>query len=152
MNYREQLLDYLEHEDITKILDWINTKPILDHADIFRELQQILREIYEETNDPAMLEQVKYYDTFIPDYEEKVLDEKLAEANYVMALQEQEKAMQEMEETVAGVRRYIINCIINKEDNAEAMKELAQKVIASEKENGVYDEDNWKEILNNDEL
>ena len=147
MNYREQLLDYLEHEDITKILDWINTKPILDHADIFRELQQILREIYEETNDPAMLEQVKYYDTFIPDYEEKVLDEKLAEANYVMALQEQEKAMQEMEETVAGVRRYIINCIINKEDNAEAMKELAQKVIATEKENGVYNEDNWKEIL-----
>ena len=147
MNYREQLLDYLEYQDITKILDWINTKPILDHADIFRELQQILREIYEETNDPAMLEQVKYYDTFIPDYEEKVLDEKLAEANYVMALQEQEKAMQEMEKTVAGVRRYIIDCIINKEDNAEAMKELAAKVIASEKETGVYEENNWKEIL-----
>ena len=147
MNYREQLLDYLEYEDINKILDWINTKPILDHADIFRELQQILREIYEETNDPAMLEQVKYYDTFIPDYEDKVLDEKLAEANYVMALQEQEKVMQEIEETVAGVRRYIIDCIINKEDNAEAMKELAAKVIASEKENGVYDENNWKEIL-----
>ena len=147
MNYREQLLDYLEYEDINKILNWINTKPILDHADIFRELQQILREIYEETNDPAMLEQVKYYDTFIPDYEDKVLDEKLAEANYVMALQEQEKVMQEIEETVAGVRRYIIDCIINKEDNAEAMKELAAKVIASEKENGVYDENNWKEIL-----
>ena len=147
MNYREQLLDYLEYQDITKILDWINTKPILDHADIFRELQQILREIYEETNDPAILEQVKYYDAFIPDYEDKVLDEKLAEANYVMALQEQEKAMQEMEKTVAGVRRYIIDCIINKEDNAEAMKELAAKVIASEKETGVYEENNWKEIL-----
>ena len=147
MNYREQLLNYLEYEDVNKILDWINTKPILDHADIFRELQQILREIYEETNDPAILAQVQHYDTFIPDYEDKVLDEKLAEANYVMALQEQEKAMQEMEKTVAGVRRYIINCIINKEDNAEAMKELAAKIIASEKENGVYDENNWKEIL-----
>ena len=149
MNYREQLLDYIENEDISKILDWINTKPILDHADIFRELQQILREIYEETNDPAILEQIKYFDTFIPDYEDKVLDEKLAEANYIMALQEQEKGMQEMEKTVVGIRRYIINCIINKEDNAEPMKELAQKVIALEKNHGVYDENNWKELLDN---
>ena len=147
MNYLEQLLDYIENQDVTTILDWINTKPILDHADIFRELQQIFREIYEVTNDPAMLAQVKHYDTFIPHYEDKVLDEKLAEANYIMATQEQEKAILEMEKTVAGVRRYIINCIINKEDNAESMKELALKVIALEKENDNYDENNWKEIL-----
>ena len=81
MNYREQLLAYLENEDVSKILDWINTKPILDHLDIFKELQHIFYEMYEATNDPAMLEQVRYFETFIPAYEDKVLDEKLAEAN-----------------------------------------------------------------------
>ena len=80
-------------------------------------------------------------------YEDKILDEKLAEANYVMALQAQEKQMQEMEETVAGIREYIINCIINKEENAEAMQELAQKNMASEKESGIFEANNWQAIL-----
>ena len=55
--------------------------------------------------------------------------------------------MKIIDETVAQVREYIINCIINKEENAEAMKELAAKVIASEKETGVYEEKNWLAIL-----
>ena len=147
MNYREQLLDYLENVDLNKILDWINSKPIIDHTDIFREFQQILREIYEATNDPDMLEQIEYYDTFIPEYEDKVLDEKLAEANYVMLLQEQEKAFAEMDRRIAGSRRYIIDCIVNNEENAESMKELAHKMMNTEKENGFYDENNWKDIL-----
>ena len=44
-------------------------------------------------------------------------------------------------------RKLLIDCIINNEENAEAMKELAQKLIAGEKENDVYDQNNWKEIL-----
>lgn len=147
MNYREQVLEFLQKEDVSKILDWINTKPILDHVDIFKELQHIFYDMYEATNDPAMLEQVRYFETFIPAYEDKILDEKLAEANYVMALQAQEKQMQEMEETVAGIREYIINCIINKEENAEAMQELAQKNMASEKESGIFEANNWQAIL-----
>ncbi len=75
------------------------------------------------------------------------MTEKLAEANLVMAQQDLDKQMQELDETVAGVRRYVIDCIINNEENAEAMKELAQKLIAGEKENDVYDKNNWKEIL-----
>ena len=64
-----------------------------------------------------------------------------------MAQQELDKQMLIVDETVAGVRRYVMDCIINNEDNAEAMKELAAKLIASEKENDIYDEDNWKDIL-----
>lgn len=147
MNYREQLLDYLENEDVSKILDWINTKPILDHLDLFKELQNIFYEMYKATNDSVMLEQAQFFESFIPLYEDKVLDEKLAEANYVMAWQAQEKQMQEMEETAAGIRVYIINCIINKEENAKEMQELAHKIIASEKESGIFDPNNWQAIL-----
>ena len=86
-------------------------------------------------------------DEYISNYEEAILTEKLAEANLVMAQQDLDKQMQELDETVAGVRRYVIDCIINNEENAEAMKELAQKLIAGEKENDVYDQNNWKEIL-----
>ena len=147
MNYRKQILEYLQKDDPSKILDWINTMPIIDHVDIFKELQGIYYEIYEETNNPEMLEQVRYFGTFIPEYEDKVLSEKLAEANLVMAMQDQEKKMNEIEETVVGVRQYIINCIVNKAENAESMKELAAKIIALEKQNGIYDEKNWQALL-----
>ena len=86
-------------------------------------------------------------DNQITVYEEAILTEKLEEAKLVMAQQELDKQMLIVDETVAGVRRYVMDCIINNEDNAEAMKELAAKLIASEKENDIYDEDNWKDIL-----
>ncbi|REG96328.1 hypothetical protein [Flavobacterium aquicola] len=147
MKYREELIEFLENGDLDKIMDWMGTKPSLDHTDIFRELQQIFWEIYDETGNPNILKQIQYYDTFIPAYEENVLNHKLAEANYVMAVQEQEKVMQRIIEATVGIRRYIMDCIINQEDNAEEMKELAQKIMASEKESGIYDENNWIEIL-----
>lgn len=147
MKYREELIEFLEKGDLDKIMDWMNTKPILDHTDIFRELQYIFWEIYEETDNPDILKQIQYYETFIPAYEENVLSHKLAEANYVMAVQEQEKVMHRILEATVGIRRYIMDCIINQEDNAEEMKELAQKMMASEKESGIYDENNWIEIL-----
>lgn len=147
MKYREELIKFLENGDLDKIMDWMGTKPSLDHTDIFRELQQIFWEIYDETGNPDILKQIQYYETFIPAYEENVLNQKLAEANYVMAVQEQEKVMQRIIEATVGIRRYIMDCIINQEDNAEEMKELAQKMMASEKESGIYDENNWIEIL-----
>ncbi|MBC7642558.1 MAG: hypothetical protein H7174_09520 [Flavobacterium sp.] len=64
-----------------------------------------------------------------------------------MAQEEFDKKMLEIDEITAGVRQYVMYCIINKEDNAESMKELAQKLIESEKNNDMFDPKNWRRIL-----
>ena len=120
-------------------------QPLIDQPDILREFKKLCQERFAKVG--IFDFDFEDIDEYISNYEEAILTEKLAEANLVMAQQDLDKQMQELDETVAGVRRYVIDCIINNEENAEAMKELAQKLIAGEKENDVYDQNNWKEIL-----
>ena len=132
--------------------DWITAQPIIDHADIFRELKTITEEAAAENSD-NINDIITNFDKFgdkIDEYEDQVLDEKLAEANYVIALEEQEKVFAEMDEKLVGVRRYIMNCIINNEENAEAMLEMAKKLIQSEIDNNLFVRENWADILEDD--
>lgn len=144
--YTEKIIYYLEADVADEaFMQWVEQQPLLDQPDIMREFKQI---VTKRLNERGIFDyDFEDMDEDIANYEDKILDEKLAEANLVMAMQDQEKQMKIIDETVAQVREYIINCIINKEENAEAMKELAAKVIASEKETGVYEEKNWLAIL-----
>ncbi|CAM3752165.1 hypothetical protein FLGE108171_13495 [Flavobacterium gelidilacus] len=144
--YTEKIIYYLEADVADEaFMQWVEQQPLLDQPDIMREFKQI---VTKRLNERGIFDyDFEEMDEDIANYEDKILDEKLAEANLVMAMQDQEKHMKIIDETVAQVREYIINCIINKEENAEAMKELAAKVIASEKETGVYEEKNWLAIL-----
>ena len=130
-------------------MEWISAQPIIEQPDIFRELKAIGEEAAAENGDDIheMVEGFDKFDERIDLYEDAVLDEKLAEANLVMAQQELDKTMQEMDEAVAGVREYVMDCIVNNEDNAEAMKELAEKMMQSEKDNDIFDSKNWSRIL-----
>ena len=149
MNYREKLLELIFDDDENAMMDWIAAQPIIDQPDIFRALKELGEEAAAENGD-AINETVEGFASFdekIDLYEDKILDEKLAEANYVMALEEQEKAMQEMDKTTTGVREYVMDCIVNNEDNADAMRDLAEKIMQLEKDSGIYDAKNWSRIL-----
>lgn len=128
-----------------EMINWIQTQPLLDQPDIFREFKSIAKDRFDEVgiNDYDF----ESIDEMTDNYEDKILDEKLAEANLVMAQQDLDKSMKEMEEARVGIRRYVMDCIINKEDNATEMLELAHKIIALEKQDDLYDANNWKEIL-----
>lgn len=52
-----------------------------------------------------------------------------------------------MDKRVDGIRNYVMYCILNKEENPEAMKELAEKLMQSEKDNGMFDPKNWRRII-----
>lgn len=146
MKYREQLLDLILNEDDDALIEWIQTQPLLDQPEIFRELKVLSEEIMEELGD-GMPQEENGFEEDIAQYEDKILDEKLAEANLVMALDDQEKAAKEMFEAVEGVREYIIECVATNAPNAEAMRELAKKVIQFEVDAGTYDPKNWSAIL-----
>ena len=135
------------NEDLPEeaFMNWVEKQTLIDQPDIMREFKGILQK--EFANKGIFDFDFEEIDQQIEAYEEAILTEKLAEANLVMAQQDLDKQMKEMDERLSGVRKYVIDCIINKEDNAEAMKELANKLIEGEKENDVYDANNWKAIL-----
>ena len=144
--YTDAILYHLKSDEPDKaMMEWLVQQPLIDQPDIFREFKNIVEERLAQRGIHDF--DFSEMDNQIAVYEEAILTEKLEEAKLVMAQQELDKQMLIVDETVAGVRRYVMDCIINNEDNAEAMKELAAKLIASEKENDIYDEDNWKDIL-----
>ena len=151
MKYREQLLDYFfndDHED-EAMMNWIESMPLLEQPDILREFEVLVKEIAAQQGRDITEEfpEINNLSPAIDNYEDKILDEKLAEANYVMAQQNLDKIMLEIDEATAGVRRYVMDCIINKEENADAMYELAQKLMQNEKDNDMFDPANWADIL-----
>jgi quinol monooxygenase YgiN len=148
MKHKVKLLELILAEDDAAMLDWIESQPLLDQPDILRELKQIAEEMAEENGDTVydVITDPEAFDAFIDNYEDKILEEKLAEANYIIALEEQEKALQKMDEAIEGIRTYVIECIVAEAPNAAAMRGLAAKMIALEKESGTYDPENWKGI------
>lgn len=144
--YTEKIIYYLEGDSPDEeMMEWVEQQPLIDQPDILREFKKLCQERFAKVG--IFDFDFEDIDTFIENYEEAILTEKLAEANLVMAQQDLDKQMLLVDETVAGVRKYVIDCIINNEENAEAMKELAQKLIAGEKKNDVYNDENWKQIL-----
>ena len=149
MKYHTQLLELIFDDDDDAMINWITSQPILDQPDIFRELKLISEEAALANGDDIneVIPTFHTFDEAIEDYEDKVLDEKLAEAQYVIALQEQEKAFAEMDEALIGIRRYLMDCIINNEPNAQEMLVAVKKMIASEKEQQLFEPGNWTDIL-----
>lgn len=151
MKYREQLLDFIFDDDLEEdaMMNWIATKPLLEQPDIMREFEALVREIAAGQGRDIEEEfpEINNFKSGIDHYEDTVLDEKLAEANLIMAQQELDKKMLEMDEVVDGVRNYVMDCIVNNEENAVQMQELAQKLMQSEKDNDMFDANNWRRIL-----
>ena len=149
MKYREKLLELIFDDNENAMMDWIAAQPIIEQPDIFRELKALSEEVAaEDGNDiNEMVEGFDKFDERIDLYEDKILDEKLAEANLIMAQEDLDKTMLEIDKRVDGVRNYVMDCIVNNEENAEAMKELAEKLMQSEKDNEMFDPKNWSRII-----
>lgn len=151
MKYKEQLLEFIFNDDLEEdaMMNWVASMPLLEQPDILREFEELIRELAaaEGRDIETEFPEINNLQSSISLYEDKILDEKLAEANLVMEQQKFDKLMQEMDEKIDGVRNYVMNCIVNNEDNAEDMKVLAQKLMQSEKVNDMFDPNNWIRIL-----
>lgn len=64
-----------------------------------------------------------------------------------MAIEDCDKQMQEMHDSVDGIREYIKECIEANAPNAPQMRELAQQVIHYQKEAGLYKAKDWDFLL-----
>jgi hypothetical protein len=151
MQYKEQLLNYLQNESNEALLEWIQSHSELDQVDILREMKILAREKAIEDSDDEeeaneIIEEFKDIDKKIDDIEDSFLEEKLAEIKLDMAEDQLEKSMQEMFKMVEGMREYVIECIVTNAANADAMRELAKVIVKFEIDSGTYDPENWRAI------
>jgi hypothetical protein len=149
MKYRAKLIDLILDDNEDAMMDWILSQPLMEQTDIFRELKQIAEEAALENGDDIN-QVVAGFDNFenlIEKDQEAILDIKLAEANYIMALEDQEKSSDEILKAFEGVREYVIECITTNAPNADEMRDLAIKMIELEKDSGMYNAENWSAIL-----
>ena len=144
--YTDAIVQHLKSDEADKAFrEFLVQQPLIDQPDIFRKFKSTAEErlIKKDIHDFELSDM----DEQIAVYEEAIGTEKRSQANLVMAQQELDKQMVPVDETLVGVRRSVMDGIINYEENAEAMKEAIANLIASEKEKGLYDENNWKDIL-----
>jgi len=148
MKYREKLLKFIDsYDESDSMTDWIVAQPALEQPDILRELVMIFEERYEKTGEKFWLEKKLYVEKNIDNFEESILDDKLAENLLITSINELDLDMDKVNTGIIKLREYIIACVVVKADNAEEMLELAEKVIAFEHTNCTYDPANWSPIL-----
>lgn len=143
MQYREILLDLILNQSEEAYNEWLMKQDPLDQVEIFKELKLLAEE-----GDIPLPEELKHeFEAKLEEYQEAVLDEKVAELKLEMAEDELEKQMAVMDETVLQMRAYVIECIVTNAPNADAMRLLAEKIMEYEKGAGTYDAANWKAIF-----
>ncbi|WP_298154085.1 hypothetical protein [Flavobacterium sp.] len=147
MKYKEKLLDLILNHDDDALMEWIGIHPELEQVDIFREMTALVEQMAAE-NGEDVHDTIPNFDTIphlIDDYEDKILDEKLAEVQYNMAVEAEEKAFEKLEEAYEGIRESVIQGVLENPGN-EDMLEVARKIVAIEKDAGAYEPENWIRI------
>src|SRR5690606_31380978 len=148
MEYREKLLQLINEGTAQQFQEWLIAQPILEQPAIMRELIQ-LGSLPAEEGGGNILNTFKGLNKFeevIDNFEDVILDKKLAEQQAIMAEEDLVKHVQNMRKTHPNLRENIIQSILKNEPNATMMRSLAQKIIQLEKIENTYNPENWKEL------
>ena len=152
MKYREKIMEILSKNDIDDskdaLSDWLETIPLLEQPDILREFAGLLNEVADKNGiNLEDIHSVENFNSIVEELEEAILDEKLFEAKLSMAQDEEEIERIEREHFRVVARRYLMDRIVNEEEDAEDMLKVTREVIRVEKECGRFDPQNWSRIL-----
>lgn len=146
--YTEHLLKYLKkEEDYPELLAWVDKLPDLDQPDVCREIAKILRERYEQTTDSDCLEKAKLIELGVDQFEEDILDDKLNKALFKMQFDNIKLDNGKLELFLIIAREAIIKSILADPYYHKKLWDLAHKMIAVEKKEGIYNSTNWSAII-----
>ncbi len=152
MKYREKILEIISNNNFDNkqdaLSEWLETIPLLEQTDILREIEGMLKEIADEKGiNLEGIINLEDFNSLVDEIEEAVLEEKLYEAKLSMAEDDEEIERIEREHFRVVVRKYLMDRIINEEEDADDLLAVTKKIILVEKENGRYDPENWSRIL-----
>lgn len=145
MQYREKLLDLIVNGSQEEMHAWLKAQPPLEQVDIMREMQSIMADIAEETDDDVT-ENLADADNKINNYEDAILNEQLALLKQDMAERELEKKIDEADAAIQDIRNKIVAGILANGPNTDTLKRLANELIEGEKKAGIYNPANWNAI------
>jgi len=152
MKYREKILEIISnnnfHNSQDALSEWLETIPLLEQTDILREIEGMLKEIADEKGiNLEGIINLEDFNSLVDEIEEAVLEEKLYEAKLSMAEDDEEIERIEREHFRVVVRKYLMDRIINEEEDADDLLEVVKEIIVVEKESGRFDPENWSRIL-----
>jgi hypothetical protein len=143
MQYKQKLFELIFDEDENALINFIVSHSVLDQVDILNEYKELVQELMDEFEDDSQNELLQLMSYKIEAYQEAYLNEKLAQLQYEMAVEERDKLVEEMWTKIEGIRLYLKECIQTNAPNANEMKKLAKEMIEIEKKDGYYDPKNW---------
>ena len=152
MKYREKILEIISNNNFDNnqdaLSEWLETIPLLEQTDILREIEGMLKEIADEKGiNLEGIINLEDFNSLVDEIEEEVLEEKLYEAKLSMAEDDEEIERIEREHFRVVVRKYLMDRIINEEEDADDLLEVVKEIILVEKESGRFDPENWSRIL-----
>ena len=152
MKYREKILEIISnnnfHNSQDALSEWLETIPLLEQTDILREIEGMLKEIADEKGiNLEGIINLEDFNSLVDEIEEAVLEENLYEAKLSMAEDDEEIERIEREHFRVVVRKYLMDRIINEEEDADDLLEVVKEIIVVEKESGRFDPENWSRIL-----
>ncbi len=143
MKYHAEVLDFFKNKNQAKFMAWLERQSPLDQAAIMKELAGLMSQANASVGNKELREATNDLNKWADSYQEAYLEEKLAELNLEMAKDAANKAMADIDAATLGIKAYVRECIETNANNAEAMRELAQKIIEIEQKSGVYNAEEW---------
>lgn len=147
MTYKQKITELILDKNPKALEQFLQRLPLTEQVVFFKDFKAFTQQNMFKSGNFSIADTFKKLVKNIEAYEKAVIKEIEAEEAYKKALEEQEAQLQKMEAAALGAKKYIINCIVNHENNAKEMLELAKKIIATEQENGFYDASVWQPIL-----
>lgn len=147
MSYYQKIKEFIDDDNEEALRTWMLEQPLTQQLAITETLKEVVAEMWSDDNSIEKKIVLASLDNVTEEYIDKNLDAYNATVAYEKAVIERDKVFEEMEKRIEGIRAYLIECVTTNAPNAKEMKELALQIIEMEKVQGVYDAENWKEIL-----
>ena len=144
MNYTKEIQEFINSD--LELDEWIINIPLPEQPSFLRAFKDYSVKIALENGNYELVAELQNMDDDTDAYEDIIITELAAKAEYDKAVEERDKVFAEMEDKIIGIRNYVIDCIVTQADNAVSMLELAKKIIQLEKDNASYNPEKWKAI------
>ena len=144
--YTDKIITLLDHKiSFEEFEEWYHTLDFLEHPDILREMTALIKERNAENTITDA--ESKIYNAEIDALEDLILNHKLTVEMLSIEEQQVELEKQKLKEDLVRLRSETLNRLKNKKGSKVLLVDTAKKLISTEKIVGIYDAENWKDVL-----
>tara|TARA_R110000850_G_scaffold32412_1_gene89294 strand:- start:101 stop:529 length:429 start_codon:yes stop_codon:yes gene_type:complete len=129
-------------------VNWVRTFPKMQQVELMREMNRMTKEMAADKGLKLTdhVPNIDKADTILETLEDAILNKRLL-LDYIKYLTDLEQNLKnKMLNDIEQQRMYIVSNILNNSPNAPEMREVAKKMIETEKKFGAFKPENWHGI------